>query len=383
MPLGDAVRRVEDPPLITGTSAYTDDIAPEGACHAVFVRSGLAHARIEGVATEAAAAAPGVIGVFRGEDLGLSSMPSGDGPEEMVRRVLAGDVVRFVGEPIAVVVAETRAAAADAVDLVEVEYDPLDVVVDPEAALEPGALRLFEAAEGNLAAEGEMGEAGALEDAEVVVRSRFINRRVSAAPMEPPAAAAAPDPETGGITLWVPSQAPFAARDTVAGLLGLEAEQVHVIVPAVGGGFGARISTYPEQLVVAALAHRLGRPVRYVESRWEAMIAMQHGRAQIQDVALGARRDGTLTGVEVSVIADSGAYPADATIMPWLTGRMASGVYRIPRFGTATAARSPTPRRSAPTAGPGGRRPPRCSSARWTCSPRSSRWIPPSCAGAT
>jgi aerobic carbon-monoxide dehydrogenase large subunit len=206
--LGAAVRRVEDPPLITGRSAYTDDLAAEGACHAAFVRSGLAHARIEAVAPEAAAAAPGVLGVFRAGDLGLGSMAPGDGPQEMARPILAGDVVRFLGEPLAVVVAETRAAAVDAVDLVEVEYDPLEVLVDPEAALEPGAPRLFPGHGDNLAGEGEIGEEGALADAEVVVRSRFVNRRVSAAPMEPAAAAAAPDPESGGITLWRPARRP-------------------------------------------------------------------------------------------------------------------------------------------------------------------------------
>ena len=177
-----------------------------------------------------------------------------------------------------------------------------------------------------------MGETGALGDAEVVVHGRYVNRRVAAVPMEPAAALAAPDPDTGGLVVWSPSQAPFAAQKAIAGALGLEPAQVRVIVPSVGGGFGARIATYPEQIVVAALARRLERPVRYVESRWESMVAMQHGRAQLQEVELGARRDGTLTGLKVSVLADCGAYPADATVMPWLTGRMASGVYRIPRI---------------------------------------------------
>ena len=210
-----------------------------------------------------------------------------------------------------------------------------------------------------------------------MVRSRYVNQRLAAVPMEPSATVAVPDEETGGVRIWAPLQAPHTARDVFAGALGLEKDAVRVTVPNVGGGFGARIAAYPEQAAVAAAALRLGKPVRYVESRWETMIAMQHGRAQVQDVELGARSDGTLVGIRVHVIADCGAYPGDAVIMPFLTGQMAVGRLRASRAWTsAFAAWSPTRRRSAPTAAPGARRRPRWSSAPWTSWPPSSSMDP-------
>jgi carbon-monoxide dehydrogenase large subunit len=343
---GTAVRRREDPPLIQGTGTYTDDVDVAGALHAQFVRSEVAHGRIVGIETAAAAAAPGVAGVFTGADLDLGPFPPGPmAPDDMLRPTLARDVVRFQGEAIAVVVAETRAAAADAAELVEVDIEPLEIVVDPERALDDDAPRLFAEKASNLAFEGGSADEGALEGADVVVRSRYVNQRVAAVPMEPSAAVAAPDEETGGVRIWAPLQAPHSARDVFAGALGLEKDAVRVTVPNVGGGFGARIAAYPEQAAVAAAALRLGRPVRYVESRWETMIAMQHGRAQVQDVELGARSDGTLVGIRVHVLADCGAYPADAVIMPFLTGQMSSGVYRIPRvdFGFRCVVTNTTP----------------------------------------
>jgi carbon-monoxide dehydrogenase large subunit len=329
---GSPIRRIEDPPLLKGEGHYSDDLRLPGTVHAVFVRSDFAHARVGAIEASAAAESPGVIGVFSAADLELKPMPAGPGPESMVRPMFAGDTVRFSGEVVAVVVAETRAQAVDASELVEVEYDPLDVVVDPREALKADSPQLFPEHGSNVASEsGDNGAASALDGADVVVRSHFINQRVAAVPMEPSAALAAPDPETGGITLWAPVQAPFMARDAIADSIGLEHEKLRVIAPAVGGGFGARIAAYPEQVIVAALAHRLDRPVRYVEGRSETMMSMQHGRAQLQEVELGAKRDGTLTGIKIHVLADCGAYPADAVIMPVLTGMMAAGVYRMPK----------------------------------------------------
>jgi carbon-monoxide dehydrogenase large subunit len=330
---GTAVRRREDPPLIKGTGTYTDDVHLPDELHAVFVRAEMAHAELMRVGTEAAAEAPGVVGVFTAEDLSLNALPPGPmAPDDMLRPILASDRVRFQGEAIAVVVAATREQAVDASELVEIDYEPLEVVVDLEAAAADDATLLFPSKGSNVAAQmGGGAEGDVLEGADVVVRSRYVNQRLAAVPMEPAGAVAAPDPDSGGVLLYAPVQAPHTARDIVAASLGLEAEKVRVIVPNVGGGFGARIAAYPEQVLVAALALRLERPVRYLESRWETMIAMQHGRAQIQDVELGARSDGTLVGIRVRVIADAGAYPGDAVIMPFLTGQMASGVYRVPR----------------------------------------------------
>jgi aerobic carbon-monoxide dehydrogenase large subunit len=330
---GTAVRRREDPPLIKGTGTYTDDVHLPDELHAVFVRAEMAHAELTRVATEAAAEAPGVVGVYTADDLSLNALPPGPmAPDDMLRPILASDRVRFQGEAIAVVVAAAREQAVDASELVEVDYGPLEVIVDLEAATADDATLLFPGKGSNVAAQMGGGvEGDVLEGADVVVRSRYVNQRLAAVPLEPAGAVAAPDPDSGGVLLYAPVQAPHTARDIVAASLGLEAEKVRVIVPNVGGGFGARIAAYPEQVLVAALALRLERPVRYLESRWETMIAMQHGRAQIQDVELGARSDGTLVGIRVRVIADAGAYPGDAVIMPFLTGQMASGVYRIPR----------------------------------------------------
>jgi len=332
---GAALRR-EDPPLVTGAAMFTGDLAPPGALHAVFVRAPLASGRILSIDTAAAAAMDGVAGVFGAADLDLPPMPAGEAPDAMARPVLAAEVVRFLGEAVAVVVAGTRAQALDAAEAVEVDYEPLPVLTDPLAALDEDAPRLFEA--GNLAKARRWPEPSrALEGAEVVVRARFVNQRVTAAPLEPAGSVAVPEPGGDGLVLYTPCQAPFWVRDTVAEVLGMAPERVRVVVPAVGGAFGARIITYPEQVAVAALARRLGRPVRHVDGRSETMLAMTHGRAQVQELELAATRDGRITGLRARLVADGGAYPGEATSMPSSTRYMASGVYRIPRVEVAWA----------------------------------------------
>jgi carbon-monoxide dehydrogenase large subunit len=333
---GAAVKRVEDPPLLRGTRPYTDDLREPGALYAVFVRSGFAHAKVGAIDTTEAAAAPGVVGVFTAADFDLAPFAAAGGPvptpEAMRRPMLATDTVRFIGEAVAVVVAETREQGVDAAELVDVDYDALDVLIEPAKALDPDAPVLFpDAPDGNLAARGPEGE-NALGDAEVVVKERFINQRLAAVPMEPGAAIAAPDPDTpGGFILWTPSQGPHGHQAAICTSLGIDKAQLRVITPATGGGFGARIPAYPEAVVTVALARKLGRAVRYVETRSETMLVMQHGRAQVQDVEIGGTRDGRVTGLRVRVIADCGAYPADASLMPMLTGLMSCGVYEIPK----------------------------------------------------
>src|SRR4051812_21686103 len=327
---GASVKRVEDPPFLRGTRPYTDDLRDSEALYAVFVRSGFAHAKINGIDVSAAREAPGVAGVYTAADLNLAPFPKGDTPEEMRRPVLARDVVRFIGEPIAVVVADTRARAVDASELVDIDYDPLDVLIDMTKALDDDAPKLFpDAPNGNVAAAGDLGDE-ALEDAEVHVAARFVNQRVAAVPMEPSAYLAAPDPDTGGFVLWTPSQGPHAYRTTICKSTGIDPEQLRVVSTATGGAFGARIACYPEQIVMVALARELGRAVRHVETRSETMLEMQHGRAQVQEVEIRGTREGKVTGLKARVIADCGAYPADAVEMPTLTGLMASGVYAIP-----------------------------------------------------
>jgi carbon-monoxide dehydrogenase large subunit len=339
---GAAPRR-EDLPLVTGAAHYSDDLTPPGALHAVFVRAPLAHGRILGIDPAAAAGMAGVAGVFGAADLDLPPLPAGAAPAAMARPVLAAETVRFLGEAVAVVVAETRAQALDAAEAVEVDYEPLPVVTDPEAALAADAPRLF-ADGGNLARERRWPDpTRALDGAEVLVRARFVNQRVAPAPLEPNAAVAVPTGD--GLLLYAPCQAPFWVRDTVAEVLGMDPERVRVVVPAVGGAFGARIVTYPEQVAVAALARRLGRPVRYVESRSETMLAMTHGRAQVQEVELAATRDGRITGLRARLVADGGAYPGEAPPNVSSTRYMASGVYRIAQIEVAweCAATNTTP----------------------------------------
>jgi carbon-monoxide dehydrogenase large subunit len=330
--LGDAVRRVEDPPMVTGSARYTDDLAIPGALHAVFVRSVVAHARITGLDTSQAAGMPGVVAVLTAADLDLPPLPPGMGPAEFARPPLARELVRFLGEPVAVVVAATRGQALDAAEVVATDYEPLPVVTDPAAAVAPDAPLLFPDHGSNVAVEAPWkGDPTKIDEAQVVLRAHLVNQRVVPAPMEPSTAVAAPDEKTGGIIVWLPTQAPFFTKAALCGVLGLEPEKLRVVAPAVGGAFGARIVTYPEQAVVAALAMRLERPVRYVESRSETMLAMSHGRAQVQDVELGATREGVITDLNLRIIADGGAYPGDAALMPMMTVQMLCGPYRIQR----------------------------------------------------
>lgn len=327
--LGGIVRRREDPRLVTGRGKFTGDVARDGWLHAAFVRSPLAHARIESIDSTRAAAMPGVAGVFVAADLKLKPQeaPSLD---EFARPPLASDVVRFVGDLVAVVLAETRGQAADAAAAVEVDYQILPAVIGASAALDPDAPVLHAAKGSNQVSFTEFGGSGALEGAEVVVRATFVNQRLAAVPMEANAVAAEPDGE-GGLRLWASTQVPFRVRSEVAQLTGIDEEQLRVIAPDVGGGFGAKLPTYPEQSIIAALAHRLQRPVEWVEYRTENMTAMSHGRAQVQQVALGATREGKLVGLEVDIVGDAGAYPYDAPGVTLYTGQMSCGAYAIPK----------------------------------------------------
>jgi carbon-monoxide dehydrogenase large subunit len=330
--LGNPVRRTEDPRILRGEAGYFDDLEVEGLLHAVFVRSTMAHARLDSIDTSEAAAMPGVVGVYHAEDLGLEPHQGfAMVPAALARPHLARDVVRFVGDMVAVVVGETRAQAADAAEAVIVDYEPLPAVIDPEAALADGALILFPEHGSNLAIEFNFGEDPAiLDDADVVVQGRFVNQRLAPVPMEPNGILVQLDGEDG-LTVHVPSQNPHSVRDSLAGAVGLEEERVRVVAPAVGGGFGAKAGMYPEFAVVATVARRLGRPVKWTETRSESMTAMTHGRAQIQYIDLGLKRDGTFTALRGRIVCDGGAYPGIGAFLPYLTRSMGQGVYRIPK----------------------------------------------------
>ena len=339
--LGSTVRRREDPRLITGRGRYVDDLTAEDGLHAVFVRSPVAHARLRHLDLTAARVTPGVVGAFAAADLGLPPrLAFAVVPDVFARPPLAVDTVRFVGEAVAVVVAQTRAAAEDGAEAVAAEYDPLPVIITLEQSAAHGAPVVFPEHGSNVAFATAYGGDGddVLAGADVVVSGRFVNQRVAAVPMEPDAFLAAADPESGGLRIWASTQSPFQVRDFVADCLGLPEDKVLCVAPDVGGGFGAKLITYPEQAVVAALAQRLARPVRWIQTRSECFLAMTQGRGQVQEFELGCKRDGELVGLRARVQADTGAYPSLGAFLPYFTGQMLSGVYRIPKVDYAAQA---------------------------------------------
>jgi aerobic carbon-monoxide dehydrogenase large subunit len=334
--LGTRVLRTEDPKFLTTGGVYTEDLVDDrlaGACHVFFVRSPLAHARITGIDVTAALEAPGVIAAFTGADLADLPVipPSAAGlmNAEMTQRLLATDKVRYVGEPVAVVVTEHAYQGEDALELVAVDYDPLPAVLgfDPD-----DSSLLFEAAGTNVA--GYWGDSSSLnpdlfDGCEVVVSHTIVNQRVAPAPMETRAAAAAWG-EDGRLTAWIPNQGAQGTRDNLVTLLSLEPGQVRVITPDVGGAFGAKFGADPEHAIVAWVARRVGRPARWTETRYENLIGMTHGRAQQHTITIGGSRDGDILAYRLEIVQDAGAYPKIGAVLPFLTILMTSGPYDIP-----------------------------------------------------
>jgi carbon-monoxide dehydrogenase large subunit len=337
--LGTRVLRTEDPRFLTTGGIYTDDLRLPGACHVHFVRSTVAHARITSVDVSAALAEPGVIAAFTGADLDLPELAppmSGMINAQMSQPLLARDVVRYVGEPVAAVVTEGRYQGEDAADLVDVDYELLPAVVEAAQADAPSSAVLFPAVGSNVAA--TFGDPAALKDdlfdeCEVVVSRTIVNQRVAPAPMETRAAAATWDAD-GRLTAWIPNQGAQGTRSALAGMLGIDQAAVRIITPDVGGAFGAKFGADPEHAVVCWVARRLGRPARWAETRTENLLGMTHGRAQRQRVTIGGRRDGTVTAYRLEILQDSGAYPRFGAFLPALTILMAPGPYA---FGRAEA----------------------------------------------
>ncbi|HVL82787.1 MAG TPA: xanthine dehydrogenase family protein molybdopterin-binding subunit [Pseudonocardia sp.] len=332
--MGTRVVRTEDPVFLTRGATYTDDLTDErltGALHLTFVRSPLAHARITGIDAAAAREAPGVVDIVTGADVDLAAKLFPMAADGMVRRFLAADKVRFVGEPVAAVLTEEAYQGQDAADLVEVDYDPLPAVVDVRDALTDEVL-LFDEAGTNLA--GGFGlkkpfDEHLFDGCAVVVTREIVNQRLAAVPLEGRAAAAVW--EGGRFTVWCSNQNAQETRDTIAGWLGAEKGDVRVITPDVGGGFGAKIGADPEFALVAWLARRTGRPVRWAETRSENLTGMVHGRAQRQTITIGGTRDGDVLAYRLDVLADAGAYPRLGMFLPFFTRQMAPGVYDIPK----------------------------------------------------
>jgi aerobic carbon-monoxide dehydrogenase large subunit len=328
--MGTRVLRTEDPRLLTEGGVYVDDLrVPEmtGAAFATFVRSPIAHALITGIDAGAAREQPGVVAVITAADL-----PTADGPT--AEPLLAADRVRFVGEPVALVLTDARYQGEDAAELVSVEYEPLTALPGTDAALTDDVL-LFPASESNIV---KSGTSGSCDDAsfahcDVVIERTVVNQRLAPVPLEGRAAAAS---WAGGrLTVWCSTQNAQIARDTIASRLGLDSGTIRVIAPDVGGGFGAKVGVDRDVIAVAAAAHRTGRPVRWSETRSENLLCMVHGRAQQHSYKIGGTRDGEVLAYRLDIVQDCGGYPRFGASQPGLTMLMASGVYDIPHVRAA------------------------------------------------
>jgi carbon-monoxide dehydrogenase large subunit len=337
--VGKPLRRMEDPKFLTGSVHYLDDIELPDMLHACFVRSTYAHAKIRGIDVSQALQHPSVRLVLTAEGLasGVDEMPTveaGGEAKPTHRHALAMDEANFVGEPIAVVVAEDAASAQEAAELVDVDYEPLPPVVDSEKALEEGSPKVHSYLKDNLAyylvnSSGNIREA--FREADHVIKAQFEFPRLNAAPLELRGIIASFDSAGGLLTAWVACQSPHETRDDLASILRLREEKVRVIVPDMGGGFGQK-EFCVEYTVVCFAAMQLGRPLRWIESRMENLLAATQGRGQKQYVEAAVRKDGRIMGLKVKVICDGGAYSNWSISMPETTVAMSPGVYEIRAF---------------------------------------------------
>ena len=339
---GSGIRRREDPRLITGSATFTDDISLPGMVHAAMLRSSHAHAKITRIDTSKAAGAPGVVAVYTGADVEgvLQPMPCAWLVPDSDLKVapypcIARDVVRYTGDIVAVVVAEDRYQAEDALEGIDVDYDPLPVVTDPKAATASQAPQLHPDIAGNQAfhwvvSGGDVD--AAFDNAEVVVSERIIQQRLIPNAMETRAAVAQYNQASGELTLWNTTQNPHIARFLCSGITGIPEDRLRVIATEVGGGFGSKIAVYPADIVTVFCSKQIGRPVKWTETRSENYHATTHGRDHVQEVELAGTKDGTIIGLRCSVWAGMGAYLSTAApgIPTILHGLMLSGSYNIP-----------------------------------------------------
>jgi len=339
--IGAAVRRTEDPRLLTGRGKYVADFRLPGMLHAAFLRSPHAHARLRKIDASAALALPGVAAVITASDLGpVGRIPVRLGPQPALvaclQSPLATDKVRYVGEPVAVVIASSRYLAEDAMDLIATEYEPLPVVTDAGRALEPGAPVLHEAIAGNLVQRMEMrtGDvAAALAGADRRISERFAVQRHTGVPMETRGLVASYDAGSRALTLWGVAKVPHWNRRVLSELLEYPEHLIRFVELEVGGGFGVRGEFYPEDFVIPWAAMRLGHPIGWVEDRREHLMAANHSRQQLHEVEIGVRRDGTIVALKDRFLADLGAYiRTHGVIVPELTAALLPGPYRIPNY---------------------------------------------------
>ena len=337
-PFGSSIKRREDPKFITGRGTYTDDIKLFGMLHAAIVRSPHAHARITNIDAAKARNHPGVVAVFTGAELQQEAGPLIVGwllPDikHTSRPTMAFDTARFVGEAVAVVVADDPATAVDAAGMVDVTYEPLPAAVNAETTTQSGASQLHPEAPNNIAWEWEVAGGdieAAASQAEVKVRQRVINQRLIANPMEGRGVVADYNPGSNQLTLWTSTQVPHFVRLVVAIATGHPEHQLRIVAPDVGGGFGSKICPYVEEIILAVVAKRLGRPIKWIETRQENYVATNHGRDHIQDLEIMGNRDGTITGIRATVYANMGAHLSFlAPLIPtYLFGLTLVGPYR-------------------------------------------------------
>ena len=339
---GSGIRRREDPRLLTGTARYTADLTLPGMVHAAILRSPHAHARLRGIDTSAAKRAPGVVAVFTGADTdaALKCIPCAwllpnAGLNISPYKAIATDVVRYVGDAVAVVVAETDYQAYDALDLIAVDYEPLAAEVNPEKAAAKGATQLHKEAPGNLAfhwtvAGGDVD--AAFKSADVVVRDRIVQQRLIPTAMEPRGAVAQFTPATGELTLWNTTQNPHIVRFIMSLVTGVPEDRLRVVAPEVGGGFGSKIPQIQGDFITTFCSMKLARPVKWIETRSENYQSTTHGRDHVQDVELAATKEGRILGLRATVWAGMGAYLSTAApgIPTILHGLMLSGPYQVP-----------------------------------------------------
>ena len=337
-PIGERVRRKETLRFVTGTGRYVDDLLPPDTLHAAFVRSACAHARIKAIDVEAARTMPGVHAVFTGEDIAQKIKPLRVGGSSLLREIklypLAVDKVRYFGEPLAVVVADNRYLAEDAVEIVSVDYEPLPVVVDPEAAMEPASACVHEDVGSNIVYKYHFATDGidkVFQQADVVIKERIRSHRITACPIEPRAYLAHFNQQEDSLTMWSATANPHSLRTRIADILSFPESRIRVIAPDVGGSFGIKIQTYQEELLLPFLSRELARPVKWCETRVEHLRNGRHGRDQIHYIEMALKKDGTILGIRDKIIADMGStYTVDHSIMA--SALYVPGVYQIQNY---------------------------------------------------
>jgi carbon-monoxide dehydrogenase large subunit len=342
--VGQPIKRLDDRRLLTGRGAFVDDLRPPGCLHAAFLRSPHAHARVTRIDTRPALARPGVRLAVHGGSPGACQLGgirpvlTTPGIACPTRPILAREVVRFVGEALAVVVAHSRYAAEDALESIEVEYEALPALAEPAAALAPGAVRIHPEVPGNCYLDSSLDRGPvdrAFAEAEVIVDwRRFTSSRQAGSPLETRGVLAAPAAEAR-LTVWTSTQVAHRVREVIATSLGLDEQAVQVITPDVGGGFGVKAQVYPEEVCLAWLARELGAPVKWIEDRREHLTGAGHARDQVVEARLAATRAGVITALEARVTADVGAYgiyPTGPALEPMGTRAMLPGPYRVPAY---------------------------------------------------